>query len=132
MEVRRLLAEEREPRADAAVGVVEDTVLSTARSRQRVVPEAARALADEAGSLLGAERAHPGERHPDAVAAPLAELALEARPLARSKMRDALPIQQTSPAGPALWHQAYLALRHVDPARGPSQHRQKPENQQRG
>jgi len=74
--MRRLLAEEREARSDAAVRVVEDTVLTTAHTRRCMIPEAVRALAGEARRLLGAERAHTGERHPDAVAAPLAELAL--------------------------------------------------------
>lgn len=76
MEMRRLLAEEREPRADAAVRVVEDAVLTAAHPRRRMIPEAIRALAHEARRLLGAEGAHPGERHPDTVAAPLAEVAL--------------------------------------------------------
>ena len=76
MEMRRLLAEEREPRADAAVRVVENTVFAATHPGRCVVPEAVRALADEARRLLGAESADPGERHPDAVAAPLAELAL--------------------------------------------------------
>ena len=45
---RRLVAEEREPRANAAGGVVNDAVLAAAHVRWGVVPEALGALVDEA------------------------------------------------------------------------------------
>ena len=47
MQVRRLLSEEREPRADAAGGVVEDAVLAAAHARRGMVPEALLGLAVE-------------------------------------------------------------------------------------
>jgi len=57
MELRRLLSEEREPRADAASGVVEDAVLAATQARGRVVPKALGAPVDEARDELRGERA---------------------------------------------------------------------------
>ena len=50
---RRLVAEEREPRANAAGGVVNDAVLAAAHARGRPIPEALGALVDEARRQLG-------------------------------------------------------------------------------
>ena len=47
VQLRRLEAEEREPRADAAGGVVEDAVLAATHTRRGMVPEALLWLAVE-------------------------------------------------------------------------------------
>ena len=47
LERRWLVAEEREPRADAAGGVIEDAVLAAAHARRGMVPEALLGLALE-------------------------------------------------------------------------------------
>ena len=77
VKVWRLIAEECDPGTDAAGGVVEDAVLAAAHALGRVVPEALRALVDEACGELGAEGADPVKRHDDALAAVVAELTLE-------------------------------------------------------
>ena len=78
--LRRLLAEDREPRSDAAGGVVDDATLPTTHANWGVVPKALGAPVDEARTLRRAERARTGERHQDEVvgrAAVVAELVLE-------------------------------------------------------
>ena len=85
VKVWRLIAEERDPRADAAGGVVEDAVLAASHALRRAVPEALGALVNEARGKLGAQGADPVLWHEDAVAAVVAELTLEVQ-LARQEV----------------------------------------------
>ena len=88
VEVRRLITEDCDPGPGASRGVVDYAVLAAAHALWRAVPEALGALVDEARGKLRAEGADPGERHHDAVAAVVAELALEVQ-LARYEARRA-------------------------------------------
>ena len=98
--LRRLLAEDREPRSDAAGGVVDDAVLAAAHARGRVVPEALGEFVDEALCLLGAQRTDVGERHDDAVAAVVAEVVLEVQLARHEVVRAPCPaVELRAPAG---------------------------------
>eukprot|EP00964_Phaeocystis_antarctica_P030668 scaffold17336_cov58-Phaeocystis_antarctica.AAC.6 len=112
LERRRLLAEEREPRADAAGGVVEDAVLAASHALRRVVPEAFGALVGKARGELIAEGADLGEGHQDAVLAVVAELVLEVQ-LARHEIGAAVgaAVELCPPAGCALGHHFVVADR---------------------
>ena len=82
LQLGRLKAEDREPRADAAGGVVDDATLAAAQALRCRVPEALGALVDEACCLRRAQRARTVKRHKDEVvgrAAVVAELVLEVR-----------------------------------------------------
>eukprot|EP00964_Phaeocystis_antarctica_P005463 scaffold2984_cov65-Phaeocystis_antarctica.AAC.1 len=104
VDIRRRLAEEREPRTDAAGGVVDDAIGSAAHVSRRDVPEALSALVDEADSLLPAERADVRERHQDAGAATVAELILEVQLPRHEVGRACSAAKRRAPAGgAALW-----------------------------
>ena len=118
VQLRRLEAEEREPRADAAGGVVDDATLPTTHANWGVVPKALGAPVDEARTLRRAERAHTGEWHQDEVvgrAAVVAELVLEVR-AARHEVGRAprAAVEQRAQAGATLdlrsWLMACLCL----------------------
>ena len=98
LERRRLIAKEREPRANAPGGVVEDAVLAAAHAPWRDVPEALGALVGEARGKLIADDADLCNGNQDAVLAGIAELVLEVQ-LARHEVGGAVGASQhCSPA----------------------------------
>eukprot|EP00964_Phaeocystis_antarctica_P102157 scaffold67549_cov64-Phaeocystis_antarctica.AAC.2 len=113
VDIRRRLAEQREPRTDAAGGVVDDAIGSAAHVSRRNVPEALSALVDEAYGLLPAERANVRERHQDAGAAAVAELVLEVQLPRHEVGRACSAAKRRAPAGGAgLWRGAEPHAHH--------------------
>eukprot|EP00964_Phaeocystis_antarctica_P008261 scaffold4450_cov56-Phaeocystis_antarctica.AAC.1 len=112
-DIRRRFAKEREPRTDAAGGVVDDAIGSAAHVSWRDVPEALSALVDEAYGLLPAERADVRERHQDAGAAAVAELVFEVQLPRHEVGRACSTAKRRAPAGgAALWRGAEPHAHH--------------------
>eukprot|EP00964_Phaeocystis_antarctica_P001405 scaffold736_cov63-Phaeocystis_antarctica.AAC.1 len=115
VDIRRRLAEEREPRTDAAGGVVDDAIGCAAHVSRRDVPEALGSLVDEADGLLAAERTDVRERHQDAGAAAVAELVLEVQLTRHEVGRARSAAKRRAPAGGAApWRGAEPHAHHID------------------